>query len=106
RPSRTAAAAQHPPRLAYTLVQMNLCLSGLARCYAKVEYPAGVEDAVARIRAARPDAVTLNEVCGGDATQIAKRTGYLVRFSRVVYYGKPLSCLRPHGRGLFGDAVL
>ena len=47
----------------YTLLQMNLCLSGFAGCYRKVAYPAGVHDAVARIRQAHPDAVTLNETC-------------------------------------------
>ncbi|HET8823029.1 MAG TPA: hypothetical protein VFM57_15910, partial [Thermoleophilaceae bacterium] len=47
----------------YTVMQMNLCLSGLAGCYGKAAYPAVVVDAVARIREARPDAVTLNETC-------------------------------------------
>ena len=37
---------------------------------------------------------------------IARRTGYHVRFSRVIYHGKPLPCVKPGGRGLFGDAVL
>jgi endonuclease/exonuclease/phosphatase family metal-dependent hydrolase len=87
-------------------MQMNLCLSGLAACYGKVDYPAGLEEAVARIREAHPDAVTFNEACGGDVVLIARRTGYHVRFSRVIYYGKPLPCIRPGGRGLFGDAVL
>jgi endonuclease/exonuclease/phosphatase family metal-dependent hydrolase len=87
-------------------MQMNLCLSGLAGCYAKVRYPAGIEEAVARIRRVRPDAVTVNEACGGDLALIARRTGYHLRFSGVIYYGKPLSCVRPGRRGLFGDAVL
>ena len=90
----------------YTLMQMNLCLSGFAGCYGKVAYPAGVDEAVARIRAARPDAVTVNEACRGDVVRIARRTGYHVRFSRVFYLGRPLPCVRPGGRGLFGDAVL
>ena len=60
----------------YTLLQMNLCLSGFAGCYGKVAYPAGVRDAVARIRAARPDAVTLNETCRRDVAEIARLTGY------------------------------
>jgi endonuclease/exonuclease/phosphatase family metal-dependent hydrolase len=93
-------------RSTYTLLQMNLCLSGLAGCYAKVAYPAGPEEAVARIRAARPDAVTFNEACSGDVARIARRTGYHVRFSRVIYLGARLRCIRPGGRGLFGDAVL
>jgi len=90
----------------YTLMQMNLCLSGLAGCYGGVAYPTVVEEAVAGIRAAHPDAVTLNEVCRRDATRIARRTGYHVRFSRVIYRGERLRCVRPGGRGLFGDAVL
>ncbi len=87
-------------------MQMNLCLSGLAGCYAKAEYPAVVQEAVARIRQLHPDAVTFNEACGGDVARIARRTGYHLRFSAVIYYGKDLACIRPGGRGLFGDAVL
>jgi endonuclease/exonuclease/phosphatase family metal-dependent hydrolase len=90
----------------FTLMQMNLCLSGLAGCYDKVTYPAVVEEAVARIREAHPDAVTFNEACRNDAALIARRTGYDVRFTSVIYRGKPLRCVRPAGRGLFGDAVL
>ena len=90
----------------YTLLQMNLCLSGLAGCYGKTAYPAGVEEAVAQIRRARPDAVTLNEACRGDVERIARRTGYHLRFSLVIYAGERLRCVRPGGRGLFGDAVL
>jgi endonuclease/exonuclease/phosphatase family metal-dependent hydrolase len=90
----------------YTLMQMNLCLSGLAGCYGKAAYPEVVEEAVARIREAGPDAVTLNEVCRGDIARIARRTGYHLRFTRVVYRGERLRCVRPGGRGLFGNAVL
>ena len=104
--SGTAATAASRSGSAYTLMQMNLCLSGLAGCYAKVEYPAVLDEAVARIREARPDAVTFNEACGGDVARIARRAGYHVRFSPIVYYGKLLACIRPAGRGLFGDAVL
>jgi endonuclease/exonuclease/phosphatase family metal-dependent hydrolase len=90
----------------YTLMQMNLCLSGMAGCYGKVAYPAVVEEAVARIGAVHPDAVTLNETCRSDVVRIARRTGYHLRFSRVIYGGELLGCVRPRGRGLFGDAVL
>jgi endonuclease/exonuclease/phosphatase family metal-dependent hydrolase len=102
------SSAAVPPAASstFTLMQMNLCLSGLADCYGKAEYPAVVEEAVARIREARPDAVTLNEACQGDVTRIARRTGYHLRFSRVIYRGERLRCVRPGGRGLFGDAVL
>src|SRR5215212_6308375 len=90
----------------YTLMQMNLCLSGLGGCFAKVDYPAVVEEAVGRIRQTHPDAVTFNEACRADVARIARRTGYHARFSSVVYRGEPLRCTRPDGRGLFGDAVL
>jgi endonuclease/exonuclease/phosphatase family metal-dependent hydrolase len=101
-----SSQAADPRGATYALLQMNLCLSGLAGCYGKVAYPAGVDDAIARIREAHPDAVTLNEVCRGDAGRIARRTGYHVRFSVVPYRGARLRCVRPGGRGLFGDAVL
>jgi endonuclease/exonuclease/phosphatase family metal-dependent hydrolase len=100
------AAVPPPAGSTYTLMQMNLCLSGLGQCYGKVAYPAVVEDAMARIREAHPDAVTFNEACGGDVARIARRTGYHLRLSRVIYLGKPFACIHPGGRGLFGDAVL
>jgi hypothetical protein len=90
----------------YTLMQMNLCLSGLAGCYGKAKYPAVVEEAVARIREGGPNAVTFSEACRSDIARIARRTGYHLRFSRVIYRGDRLRCVRPGGRGLFGDAVL
>lgn len=100
------AGCGRSPVPAYTLMQMNLCLSGLAGCYGKVAYPAGVREAIARIHQERPDAVTLNETCRKDVALIARRAGYHMRFSRVIYRGRPLPCVRPGGRGLFGDAVL
>ena len=90
----------------YTLMQMNLCLSGLAGCYGRAAYPAVVEEAVARIRESHPDAITFSEACRSDVARIARRTGYHLRFSRVIYRGERLRCVRPGGRGLFGDAVL
>jgi endonuclease/exonuclease/phosphatase family metal-dependent hydrolase len=102
----TAKAVPRPAGSMYTLMQMNLCLSGLAGCYGKVQYPVGVVEAVARIRAGRPDAVTLSEICSGDVALIARRTGYHLRFSSVIYHGERQPCIRPRGRGLFGDAVL
>jgi endonuclease/exonuclease/phosphatase family metal-dependent hydrolase len=87
-------------------MQMNLCLSGLSDCNGKAAYPAVVDEAVDRIRQAQPDAVTVNEACWSDVAEIARRTGYHQRFSRVIYRGERLRCVRPGGRGLFGDAVL
>ena len=90
----------------YTVLQMNLCLSGLAGCYGGADHPSVVEEAVATIEALDPGAVTLNEACSGDAARLAARTGYQVRFVAVVYRGAPLPCVRPGGRGVFGNAVL
>jgi len=101
-----SAPARPPNSSAYTLMQMNLCLSGLSACYPNVQYPAVVREAISRIRAARPDAVTFNEACSRDVALIARRTGYKLRFSKVIYSGKPLRCIQPGGRGLFGNAVL
>ena len=81
----------------YTLMQMNLCLSGSPAATARSAYPAVVEEAVARIREAHPDAVTLNEACRGDVARIARRTGYHLRFSTVTVLGRAPS-LRPAGR--------
>jgi endonuclease/exonuclease/phosphatase family metal-dependent hydrolase len=100
------AGGPHAARPTFTLMQMNLCLSGLAGCYGKVAYPAVVQEAAARIRAAHPDAVTFNEACRDDVARIARRTGYQMRFSTVLYRGERLRCVRTTGRGLFGDAVL
>lgn len=102
----TSAAVSPHARSTYTLLQMNVCLSGLGGCYGKVAYPAVLEEAVARIRQAHPDAVTINEACGNDVALIARRTGYQMRFSRVIYFGEPFSCVDPGGRGVYGDAVL
>jgi endonuclease/exonuclease/phosphatase family metal-dependent hydrolase len=102
----TRSALQPAGSSTYTLMQMNLCLSGLAGCYGKTAYPAVVEEAVARIGVAHPDAVTFNEACRSDIARIARRTGYHLRFTRVIYRGERLRCVRPGGRGLFGDAVL
>ena len=104
--SATAAAARRSQGSTYTLMQMNLCLSGVASCYDRVQYPAVLGEAVARIRETRPNAVTFNEACRGDVALIARRTRYHFRFSAVIYAGKDLPCVRPGGRGLFGDAVL
>ncbi|MFD7444409.1 endonuclease/exonuclease/phosphatase family protein [Streptomyces sp. NPDC059909] len=93
----------HPP---YSLLQMNVCSSGVAGCYARTEYPKIVDEVVDRIRANDVNAVTLNEACSGDVADIAARTGYHYRFATVIYRGAPLPCKSPDGRGVFGNAVL
>lgn len=95
-----------PARDTVSLLQMNVCLSGYAGCYPGTEYPAVVDEAVDKIQAQQPDAVTLNEACSGDVERIAEETGYDQRFSVVIYGGAPLPCKTPEGRGVFGIAVL
>ncbi len=104
----TAAAQQREShgREGYSLLHMNVCLSGLAGCYGGTEYPAVVDEAIDKIAATQPDAVTLNEACSGDVERIAAETGYDHRFAVVIYNGAPLPCRNPTGRGVFGNAVL
>ena len=90
----------------YTMLQMNLCLSGVAGCYGRTAYPAVMDEAVATILAEDAEAVSLNEACSGDAAEIARRVGYHVRFAPVIYRGEELPCVKPEGRGVFGNAVL
>ncbi|MFI7482490.1 hypothetical protein ACH9EU_08725 [Kocuria sp. M1R5S2] len=90
----------------YSLLQLNLCLSGLAGCYPDTEYPAVVEEAITTIQEQAPDAVTVNEACSGDIARIAEATGYDYRFAVVNYRGGPLPCTDPQGREVFGNAVL
>jgi hypothetical protein len=90
----------------YSLLQMNLCLSGAARCYPGTEYPSIVDEAVDRILENDVNAVTLNEACSGDVAEIAERTGYHYRFTTIIYGGAPFVCRNPGERGVFGNAVL
>lgn len=90
----------------YSLLQLNLCLSGYAGCYADTEHPAVVNEAIATIEEHSPDAVTINEACSGDIARIAAETGYDYEFGTVIYNGGELACKNPGERGVFGIAVL
>ncbi len=98
-PTSVASHAPAPASSQYTLMQWNVCLSGLADCYGKVAYPAVLAEAVAQIRDARPDAVTVSEACRNDVALIARRTGYHLRFSRVIYLGRPSAASGPAAEG-------
>jgi endonuclease/exonuclease/phosphatase family metal-dependent hydrolase len=102
----TATAAGGPPGREYAHLQMNLCLSGIAGCFAATRYPKVVDEAVATIQQLEPTSVVIDEACSGDAATIAKRTGMYLSFADVVYFGAELPCRNPVGRGLFGNAVL
>ena len=90
----------------YELVQLNLCLSGVADCAPRTAYPAVLQEAEALLRAEQPAAVTVAEGCSGDVEALARATGYAAAFSVVRVGGAPLECTSPGGRGVFGGAVL
>ena len=104
------AASLSPPArhsgTSYPVLQMNLCLSGQAGCYPRTAYPSIVDEAAEHVVNHDPEAVTLNEACSGDAADIARRTGYRMRFTAVLFRGESLPCVEPGRRGLFGLAVL
>ena len=94
------------PTSGYTVLQMNLCLSGAASCFGRTAYPSVVGEAAAQVAEQDAEAVTLNEACSGDVAELARRTGYRMRFSAVRSRGAPVPCVRPGGRGVYGLAVL
>jgi endonuclease/exonuclease/phosphatase family metal-dependent hydrolase len=102
----SAPSAGTAPRTSYSLLQMNLCLSGMAECFDHTEYPKVVEDAIDVIAAREPSAVTFNEACSGDIVRIAEQTRYRMRFAPVLVRGHRLPCVDPAGRGVFGNAVI
>ncbi|MGH3356365.1 MAG: hypothetical protein ACRDOJ_10740 [Nocardioidaceae bacterium] len=85
---------------------MNLCLSGVAGCFPDTQYPSVVEEAIGVVTARKPNAVTFNEACSGDIARIAEETGYHTRFATVMHRGRPLRCVNPGRRGVFGNAVI
>jgi hypothetical protein len=99
-----AASAQH--LLPYRVLQMNLCLSGIAGCYPGTHYPAVVDEAIDQIRVHHPDVVTMVETCSGDARRIADTTGYDMAFGTVIYKGAQLPCANPGDRGVYGLTLL
>ena len=104
--SAMSSPSAHASGAAYSVLQMNLCLSGEADCYGRTAYPSVVEEAVAQVMEQAPSAVTITEVCSADAAEIARRTRYRLRFAPVSYQEAPIPCVDPSGRGVFGLAVL
>ena len=90
----------------FAVLQMNLCLSGQADCYPDTAYPAILDEATTQILHDDPEAATIDEACSGDVAEIARRTGYQLRFATVLVEEAPLPCVDPGGRGRFGIAVL
>src|SRR4051812_49507739 len=79
RPAPADAAAS------YTLLQMNLCLSGFGGCNGRSTYPAVVDEAGARIPPARPGAGTPSETRRGGGERIAPRARDPPRLPRGIY---------------------
>src|SRR4051812_50086725 len=86
RPAPADAAAS------YTLLQMNLCLSGFGGCNGRATYPAVVDEAGARVRPGRPGAGTPRGTLPGRVERDAPRAGGPPRLSRRTYprRGAPL----------------
>jgi endonuclease/exonuclease/phosphatase family protein len=101
-----AGVSETAPSTPFSLLQMNLCLSGFAGCFPGTQYPSIVNEAIELINAHQPNAVTFNEACSGDVAHIATETGYHMRFATVLIRGAPLDCRTPLGRGVFGNAVM
>jgi hypothetical protein len=112
-PGRPALAGTRAPS-GVRVLQLNLCNSGVARCYTG----RSVAEAAAVLRAESPDVVTLNEVCAGDvpvlehalagtggATVSAfraagdRRTGEVVHCRNGERYGIGLVVRRPRTGG-------
>lgn len=105
-PTLSAVPASSTSSSTFSVLQMNLCLSGQAGCYESADQPAILDEAAAQIADHDPSAVTLNEACRDDAAELARRAGYDLSFATVDYGGAPLPCIDPRGRGAFGIAVL
>jgi endonuclease/exonuclease/phosphatase (EEP) superfamily protein YafD len=95
-----------PTRHALALVQMNLCLSGIATCAGRDDHAAAVAEGIALTRENDADLVVVTEACSGDAERIASAAGLHVTFFTVRIFGSALPCVDPGGRGMFGNAVL
>ena len=89
-----------------TLLQMNLCLSGIGTCLPSSEPADAMAEAISTVRQAAADLVVLNEACSKDAERVASATDLHLTFTVVRYRGAVLTCRDPDGRGLFGNAVL
>ena len=89
-----------PGETPFTVLQMNLCNSGWAGCYTG----RSVAEAASLIRAARPDVVTLNEVCRDDVDALGRELGAAIAFQPAIdrRVGAPIRCRAgaPYGIGL------
>jgi len=71
-----------PGRYPFWVLQLNLCNSGIAKCY---EGGAAVPEGAGVIADTAPDVVTLNEVCQPDVAQLATTLAGVYTGSTVVW---------------------
>jgi hypothetical protein len=81
-PTAVAAPSALPVHYPFWVLQMNLCNSGLAKCY---EGGASVPEGAGVIANTAPDVVTLNEVCQPDVAQLATTLAGVYPSSTVVW---------------------
>jgi hypothetical protein len=81
-PKHAAVARQATASTFVTVLQMNLCDSGRARCYRQLNNGRSVDEAISLVEELhQPTVITLDEVCGGDPTRIARSVpGYTSAF--------------------------
>jgi endonuclease/exonuclease/phosphatase family metal-dependent hydrolase len=74
-------AAALPTHYPFWVLQMNLCNSGLAKCY---DGGKSVPEAATAIQNSAPDVVTLNEICSGDLAPLTATLAGVYTGSTVV----------------------
>src|SRR4051812_33009259 len=77
----------HPP---YSLLQMNICSSGVAGCFARTQCPKVLGHIVERFQANDVNAVPLREACSGAVAPIAAGTWCPHRFATAISRVVPL----------------
>lgn len=103
-----AATARPAISSPFRVLQMNLCDSGIARCYTG----RSVTEAAAAIRTGHPDVVTLNEVCRDDvhvlkrALMAASRSGVVVSAFKAAIDRRTASVYRCRNGQPYGIGVL
>jgi hypothetical protein len=108
--ARLPAASSTPPIGTVRVLQMNLCNSGEAGCYTGGQ---AVDEATTLLRGpAKPDLVTLNEVCGRDVkVRLGGALAQLWPSDDIVYLFAPAlnaagTAYRCRNGDVFGNAIV
>ncbi len=81
-PTTPVATTALPARYPFWVLQLNLCNSGIAKCF---QGGAAVPEGAGVITSTAPDVVTLNEVCAPDVAQLATTLAGVYSSSTVVW---------------------